>query len=357
MAEIDFERLRAERRRRLLAAMDGAGLDALVLGREANARYAAGARRLWTSGTRPFGPGCVVVRATGAVHLLSTWDDGIPPEVPHSDLFGLSWNPVTMLTTLAGRPGVAQARRVGVDGMSPLFAQLLPMVLPGSDLVDASGLLRSVRAAKLPEEIACIRTAVAVAESALGAALARLAPGIRPRDLTAAAAERLCQLGVTTPGREATFVPSDGSVDRPVAPGDLLACQVSALYAGYEGVVERTRSVDDPDEGDRARHRRWAARWPTLLAACRPGQPAAALLDAYRANGEPLPHAPIAYGLGLGMEPPIVGAGSPPEDAAATILAPGMVLAVGDTFAREVVLITEGDPEVLTRQGHGPQPG
>ena len=52
---VDFSRMRAERHARLLQAVRAAELDALVLGREANARYAAGARRLWTAGGRPFG--------------------------------------------------------------------------------------------------------------------------------------------------------------------------------------------------------------------------------------------------------------------------------------------------------------
>ena len=43
-----------ERRARCLAQMDEHGIDVLVLGREANVRFASGARRLWTAGTRPF---------------------------------------------------------------------------------------------------------------------------------------------------------------------------------------------------------------------------------------------------------------------------------------------------------------
>ena len=61
--------LRRSRRARVLAAMEADDIDLLVLGREANARYVSGAPRLWTAGPAPFGPGCVLVRGTGA----STW--------------------------------------------------------------------------------------------------------------------------------------------------------------------------------------------------------------------------------------------------------------------------------------------
>ena len=49
---------------RCLDEMKRRDVGLLVLGRESNARYLSGASRLWLSGTRPFGPGCVVVRDT-----------------------------------------------------------------------------------------------------------------------------------------------------------------------------------------------------------------------------------------------------------------------------------------------------
>ena len=56
---------------RALAAMADAGIDALILGRAGNARFVSNAEVLSLTGTRPFAPGCVVVRTTGKVHLLS----------------------------------------------------------------------------------------------------------------------------------------------------------------------------------------------------------------------------------------------------------------------------------------------
>ena len=61
---------------RTLDAMADAGVDVLLLGREANARYVSGADRLSVAGSRAFAPGCVVVRDTAAVHLLTVTDDG-----------------------------------------------------------------------------------------------------------------------------------------------------------------------------------------------------------------------------------------------------------------------------------------
>ena len=50
-------------------------LDLLVLGRQANIRYVTGTPQLWTAGTRPFGPGCVLVRESGDREAALAWFD------------------------------------------------------------------------------------------------------------------------------------------------------------------------------------------------------------------------------------------------------------------------------------------
>src|SRR3954452_22164233 len=115
----DDAALRLGRRDRALAEMEKDGVDLLVVGREANARYVSGAPRLWTAGSRAFGPGCALVRATGAVHLLSTWDEGIPDDIPRDHLYGITFNGMNMLKALQGIDGAATARTVATDGLTP----------------------------------------------------------------------------------------------------------------------------------------------------------------------------------------------------------------------------------------------
>src|SRR5262245_66674799 len=100
--------------------MDRRGIDVLVLGREGNARFVSDASRLWLAGTRPFAPGCVVVRETGAVHLMSVTDAGVPPEVPRARLYPMSWNPLNIIQTVAAVPGRSAARTVAADGLRPV---------------------------------------------------------------------------------------------------------------------------------------------------------------------------------------------------------------------------------------------
>lgn len=74
----DHPALRLARRQRAMAQMAAYDLDILVLGRQANVRYVTGVPQLWIAGTRPYGPTCVVVRATGDIYLNNTADEGVP---------------------------------------------------------------------------------------------------------------------------------------------------------------------------------------------------------------------------------------------------------------------------------------
>src|SRR5271154_5636037 len=168
----DDRALRTGRRERALAQMQKHDLDVLVLGRQANVRYVSGAPQLWVAGTRPFGPTCVVIRKTGAIHLLSTWDEGVPDDIPHENLYGISWNPVNTIAALQRIDGAATARRVGTDALSPGFAQLLPTAFPNAELVDGELAMRAARRIKAAEEVAALRESIRVAEASLAAAAA-----------------------------------------------------------------------------------------------------------------------------------------------------------------------------------------
>jgi Xaa-Pro aminopeptidase len=358
----DPKALRSGRRDRVLAQMATDDIDILVLGRQANVRYVTGAPQLWVAGTRPFGPICEVVRATGEIHLNSTWDEGIPEEIGHDHLYGLAWNPMTLIDVLKKLPGAATVKRVGTDSLTPTFAQLLPMAFPNAELVDAEPALRAARRIKTADEIAVLRGALGVAERALEAARSELAPGATEQSLTGALLEAMAAGGVTTPATQdgAWITPKDhswrrGSSDGRVKDGDLVALSAGALADGYVGEVGRTWPVGEVAGAD-ALFRRSNALWERLISACRPGGVASDLLQAYEAVGEPLPATPVAHGLGLGFDPPVVSADLP-DTCAGERLVPGMVLAVsgyvwesgvGAVFTREAVLIGDDGAEVLT---------
>jgi Xaa-Pro aminopeptidase len=359
----DPKALRSGRRERVLEQMAVSDIDILVLGRQANVRYVTGAPQLWVAGTRPFGPICEVIGSTGEIHLNSTWDEGIPDEIGHDRLYGLAWNPMTLIDVLKKLPGADGFRRVGTDSLTPTFAQLLPMAFPNAELVDAEPALRAARRTKTVDEIAVLRGALGVAEHALDAARTELAPGVTEQSLTGAMLEAMAAGGVTTPATQdgAWITPKDHSWRREssggrVQEGDLVALSAGALADGYVGEVGRTWPVGDVPGADDL-FRRSNQLWDRLIAACTPGGVASDLLSAYEAAGEPLPAAPVAHGLGLGFDPPVISADLPATCAEERLEA-GMVLAVtgyvwqsgvGAVFNREAVLIGDDGAEVLTR--------
>lgn len=362
--EADDRALRFSRRARALAQMEAHDLDVLVLGRQANVRYISGAPQLWVVGTRPFGPICMFVRATGEIHLNSTWDEGIPEEIPHENLYGLAWNPMTLMGVLQGIEGADTARRVGTDALTPTFAKLLPMAFPNAELVDGEQAMRAARRIKTPEEIDALGRALRVAEEGLAKASAELAAGISEQQLAAALLEAEAAGGVSTPAtQDAAWVTSkDHPWRRPpgdgrVRDGDLVALSAGVLADGYVGEVARTLYVGEPTDAVRALYRRRDDLWDRLLHAARPGNTTSALLDAYEQAGERLPAMPVAHGLGLGFDPPVV---SPSLRATAEqdVLEEGMVFALtgyvweqgmGAVFTRDAVVIGADGPEVLTQ--------
>ncbi|MGH9229211.1 MAG: aminopeptidase P family N-terminal domain-containing protein [Acidimicrobiales bacterium] len=281
--------LRAARRDRVFDAMATAGLDVLVLGRRDSVAYATGARSLWTAGTRPFGPACVLVEAARSLHLLSSWDEGVPPEVPFEHLYGVTWNGAILAGALVGIPGLATATEIGVEALSPGFEHMARRLAPGAELVPADDLMRSVRALKLPAEVVRIRAAVAVARAAMDAAGAALAGGGAPTAARVAALEAAARRGITAPTSGVAVSPVDASAGSPVH------VDIGLLVDGYEGCLGRTLPVAGDGAPVAAAQRR-------LVGACRPGATAADLRDAVAGGVGRW----VVRGSGMGFEPPVM---------------------------------------------------
>jgi Xaa-Pro aminopeptidase len=315
-------------------------LDVLVLGREGNARFVSDATRLWLAGTRPFAPGCVVVRDTAAVHLLSVTDFGVPADIPPERLYPMSWNPANIMGAFAAIPGVSGARRIGVDGLTPLFEQLLGATLPNAELVDGEAAMRAARRVKSPAQVERIRAAISVAEDALDAAIGALQSGVRERDLKGVFEERMCRLGTTTPAFEGTFcvADDDGPIrqlvsDRAIADGDLVAMSAGVLVDGWEGSLARTWPCGELGAARRDHLSLWHDEWARLVVGCRAG----GLVRELRSK----PGASI-HGVGLGYE-------GVEDDA---VLEPGMVVQLelerAGVLGGDMLRISDNGSEQLT---------
>jgi Xaa-Pro dipeptidase len=277
-----------------LEMMTRDGVDVLMLGRDANARTVADASRLWLAGTRPFSPGCVVVRRSAAVHLLANTDAVVPRGFPVDRLYGLTWNPEELLASLTAIDGVHDARRVAVDGMTPSAHALLLRAMPDAEFVDAGPLFAQLWRVTDPEKIEGVTQAAIVARAGLGAMSAALRAGVTPHELRGVCAAQFAFLGSTTPAFEAVAAPlnADSSTwlppDRAFAEGEGVLLRAGALRDGWEGSIARTYVVGSPSVEQPA-----PAGWDDLVAACVPGTTVGAL----RARGA------VIHGCGRGVEP------------------------------------------------------
>lgn len=369
---IDFARLRAARRERVFAAMERLDLDACLFGRETNGRYAAGQRRLWTSNTRAYMPTCVAVRSTGKVHVMAIGasTEDAPEDLPAEDAYGRSFDPAKLFGIYASLPGLAEARRIGVDGLSIGMRTLLGRICPRAEVVGAEPMMRELRRVKLPAEIDCLRVAITIAESSLQRAADLVSADVSGRTLLAAYLERMAELGTTTFAQQGTFRVANATPAPPFGVEDALLGESvpvvlvgGAQWAGYEGSLARTwwSGPGAPTAASASLHRRWRSVIERLVQQCRAGRNGHDLVQAYEESGEALPRMPIAYSVGMGHEGPVAGSGLGSAFDVTRRLENGMVVAVrawvtDDTrgfLGEEVVHVREGAPEILTTMSHG----
>jgi Xaa-Pro dipeptidase len=356
----DFAAIRADRRRRLMDAMATADLDVLILGRPGDIAFAAGVRPLFTSGSRPYSVGCVIVRDGDRVHVLADHDEGVPAEIARDQIFGRSWNPRITSARVARIPGLARARRIGSAGTSTSVATLLATLAPAAEVVDARPLVRAARATKSAAEIAVMETACSLAEAGLAAMEQELRPGATTRRLAARYSERLGQLGVTVvPDGLVACRTADGLSggldDSPLAEGELVSLSPSVTYGGYDATLARTVVVGrSPSAAVGKLRDRAVDSLRAVVTACVPGATGAELVRRWADAGGPAFGAPLAHGVGVGIEEPIIGIGVGADE----VLTEGMVLAlqgwvlvnaVGGWHHREMIQVTAAGPRLLTR--------
>lgn len=196
-----------------------------------------------------------------------------------------------------------------------------------------------------------------------------LRPGVTERQLVGAYVAAVARLGMTCPPSEGVAWVTSGAgagarprrvaTDRPLAEGDVVALHPGAFYAGYEASIGRTRRVGGAVDGplaDSVLANR--ALLDAVVGACRPGATGSDLLDIWRANGGGELTEPLAWGLGLGVEPPVIGS-SVGGDA---VIRAGAVLAVQAwtvqpgswaILEQDVVAVGPEGPSVVTRTRSG----
>jgi len=273
----------------------------------------------------------------------------------------------SVAASLGGTPRVAAME----ERVARLFEwRAVASALPAAEWRAADPLLARLRARKDAAEIAAMRKAVDLVETALAHASRCVSPGWREDQIATEVEKALRQLGTHSPfgvhvaSGPRSAVPHAETADRVLEPGDLVWIDVGASVDGYASDITRTFLL--PPEGRETeeyatRREIYAVCYRAQAAArqaARPGVRAGDVDAAARrvieaaGYGEFFTHR-TGHGLGLDVhEAPDIAPGSD------TVLEPGMVFTIepgiyvpgiGGVRIEDDILITEGGSRSLTR--------
>jgi len=256
--------------------------------------------------------------------------------------------------------------RIGVEGlrMRLMEARYLERYAPGCELVPADEVMTALRACKDGGEVARMRKAVAVVETALRAALDRIEVGMTEREVARVLMVEILRAGgegvpfepIVVAGPNAASphaVPSD----RPIRVGETIVIDCGATVGGYASDITRTVALEGlPEEMvyvyEVVKQANEAGR-----AAAAPGVAAEEVDRAARAvieaagYGDRFIHR-TGHGLGLEVhEPPYIVAGNrePLRPGMTFTVEPGIYLpARGGVRIEDDVVITPEGAESLT---------
>lgn len=380
---INFERMRGERLRKAQAALKRHNMAAAIFVRHENIRYTVSVRG------HVFAPQ-LSYALVFADHDPILYDLGdmvehqkmyCPWLKPENIRFAYCW-----LDSICGPEAAKEeakkfaesivadlkangvhGERIGVDALDELGRSALREL--GVELVDVKPAIMEARRCKTPDEVACIETSVAIANSGYMSFLS-FKPGMRERDGGAAVYAAMMRAGAETVagGVRSKFNTFDvyhvTNTDRIVDPGDLVTINTCGSgFAGYRVCIYRTFIVGrKPNQKEHDWYKSVYERVYNVIDKIKPGATTADAAKALRpANTwgysaeQSLLVAEVGHGFGMTYEEPIISrvwSLDHPQT-----LEPGMVIAVecregewgyGGVRLEEMVLVTETGNRVLS---------
>ena len=393
----DLARMRRDRIAKVRSAMADQGLDALVLIGNTNVVYATGATwPLGDPGRANFEqPVAVVLADDEWPHLFTP----LPLGTEQPDGPGLPDDHVHGPVYLDLDEGVQHFERrlaelvpsgavIGVDEWTFAMARQSSLLFPeGRSPRDGGKAISKSKLRKTPDELAGLREALRITESAIAEVQASLAPGMRQVELTATFLGAVFDAGadantldpiwqVMPPTRGDGPWTTHGDLacpllttERELQRGDVLWVDTSITHRGFHSDFGRTWIVgDEPTARQRSQFDRWQAVMSAVLDVTRAGATHAELTAAARSvvGGDTpwMTHFYLGHGLGIdAAEMPFVGSDLGEQFDTTHTLESGMVLVLEPLIwddgaagyrAEEVVLITDDGWEPMTDYPYDP---
>lgn len=380
----DFVALRTKRIAKVRAELRGSDLDAMLLWKNENVRYLTSLRAQIIAYKASSLNGVLLSPTSEPVLLCSGGEldkarFGMPwlassHAIPIMEQRELVDGFVTDILTPQLRELGVTGGRLGIDQANLSLIESIHKHLPNFQLTDADTVMQRARLIKLDEEIPIIEEACAIGDSVTQRALDETRAGRRECDVAGDALQTLYYLGGEMPHVITPYVASGEHMspphrlctDKVIRNQDLCFIDIGAMWNGYFADIGRTTIVGKPSRRQKEIYTAVYEGLMAGMAVMRPGHTNLDVANAIIAKvskhgfGDNLFSLFIGHGIGIGAnEPPYIGETLP----GATVyeLRPNMVFAVeplvwvpdvrggGGVRIEDMVLVTEGDPRILSR--------
>ncbi|WP_284154830.1 M24 family metallopeptidase [Algicella marina] len=330
----------ARRRAALDAERRARGLDALLIFAQES--------MYWLTGYDTFGFcffQCLIITEADSVLLTRSADlrqAQLTSNIADIRIWpdGADANPAEDLVRLLSELGL-HGKRLGVEfdthGLTAHnYRRLTAAIDRKSELIDASDLVSTLRLVKSEEEIACVRKAAELADTALDVAVATIRPGISEAEVLAAMQAAVLRGGGDYPGNPFIIGSGDhallcrySSGRQAIRTQDQVTLEWAGVWRQYHAAMMATPIVGEPTDRQKLLH---AAAEEALLACEDTLHPGATMGDVFSAHARTLDAHGLAahrlkacgYALGTRYAPSWMEHQMFYEDAP-TVIRPGMV--------------------------------
>jgi Xaa-Pro dipeptidase len=381
---VDLDALRKKRIARADEQRKKAGLDALLVWKDENCRYLTDLRAQLIAGKTTALNGALLIEGKAPILFCSggerdrvdrtmPWVEEVHT-VPIIEERALVEGMVDKILGPVLRKNGLSEGKIGLDEANTVFTKALSAKFSKLVIEDGDTPMQRARVIKLPEEIALLEEATAIADAVTASGVAAIAEGVRECEVAAEAMRTLFRMGGEYAHVMTPFVASGENMapphricsDKIIRQGDVVFIDIGANWNGYFGDVARTAICGEASDQQK---RIYTAVYESLkagIAEMRPGRTnkdaagAVAHAAATYGFGDRFLSLFIAHGIGIGAnEPPYIGETLP--GAPVYEFQPGMVFAVepliwvegirggGGVRLEEQVLITESGPHVMSR--------
>ena len=387
---VDLDALRKKRIARADVQRKKAGLDALLVWKDENCRYLTDLRPQLIAGKTTALNGALLIEGKAPILFCSGGErdrvDRTMPwieEVHTIPIIEEKALVVGMLDEILGpalqKHGLSDGK-IGLDEANTVFVKALQAKFPKLLIEDGDTPMQQARMIKLPEEIALLEEATAIADAVTASGIAAIAEGVRECEVAGEAMRTLFRLGGEYAHVMTPFVASGENMapphricsDKIIRHGDVVFIDIGANWNGYFGDVARTAICGEASDDQKKIYTAVYEGLKAGIAEMRPGRTNKDAADALIRTaakygfGDRFLSLFIGHGVGIGAnEPPYIGETLP--GAPVYEFEPGMVFAVepliwiegvrggGGVRLEEQVLITESNPHVMSRAAFEPR--